>query len=303
MFQDSVLHCVQKLRDGDRAAAQRLWEAYYCRLVGLARQKLDGRARLVSDEEDVALSAIKSFCRGVERGRYPQLADREGLWNLLVTITLHKVLHLVRDEGRAKRGGGRKRIAAHASNDDAELLAQLVSKEPTPQIAVQIIEEIERLMHLLPQGELAELALLKMEGYTNQEIAGRWQKTERTVERKLHEIRRLWSEYVDRATTPPIRKIVLTVVAGPDSGQSFSLDHNDTFRGGRDPAAQVRLSPDDKTISRFHFQLEVDLPHCRLTNLSSTNGTLVNGQAVSVTDLQHGDIILVGGTAIRVSMA
>src|SRR5262245_40236461 len=107
--QNSVTMWVEKLREGDRDGAQRLWTTYYRRLVGLARQQLEGRVRLVDDEEDVALSAFKSFCRGVEEGRFPQIEDRGDLWNLLVTITLHKVLHLVRDEGRQKRGGRMQR--------------------------------------------------------------------------------------------------------------------------------------------------------------------------------------------------
>ena len=34
-------------------------------------QKLPAPVRQVADEEDVALSAFKSFCRGVEAGRFP----------------------------------------------------------------------------------------------------------------------------------------------------------------------------------------------------------------------------------------
>ena len=175
-------------------AAQQLWETYYRRLVGLARAKLEGRSRLVSDEEDVALSAIKSFCRGIERGRFPDVADHSDLWNLLVTITLHKVLRLVRDEGRNKRGGNRRRVTSELDDGDVDYLQQLVAAEPTPEIAAQLAEEAKRLLGKLPNQELVELALLKMEGYTNPEIAERWQRAERTVERKLNLIRQLWSQ-------------------------------------------------------------------------------------------------------------
>lgn len=189
---DSVTIWVKRLREGDQAAAQPLWETYYRRLVGLARKKLEGRARLVADEEDVALSAFKSFCRGIERGRFPQLADRSDLWNLLVTITLHKVLHVVRDEGRGKRGGGRQPCSGDAEESDLDLLSQIVGSEPTPEMAAEVAEQAERLLAQLPDSELVELALLKMEGYTNGEIARRWQRTERTVERKLNLIRKIW---------------------------------------------------------------------------------------------------------------
>lgn len=185
---------LQKLREGDSIAAQRLWEAYFQKLVEIARRKLRGRVRLVGDEEDVALSAFKSFYRGIEGGRFPDLNDRGDLWNLLVTITVHKAIHLVRYENREKRGGGRRVVINDHANSSANLLQQLADAEPTPEIAVQVAEEAERLINCLPNPDLVELALLKMEGYTNNEIAKRWQKDERTVERKLNLIRKIWEK-------------------------------------------------------------------------------------------------------------
>ena len=100
----SVTRWLGALRAGDPAAAQQLWERYFHRLVGLARQRLCGARRRAADEEDVALSAFDSFYRAAEAGRFPQLADRDGLWRLLVTITARKAAHLVRDEGRGPGG-------------------------------------------------------------------------------------------------------------------------------------------------------------------------------------------------------
>src|SRR4029077_13220808 len=68
----SITHLITRLKEGDRAAAEGLWRAYFHRLVGLARTRLRGATRL-ADEEDVALSAFDSFCRGVDRGRFPAL--------------------------------------------------------------------------------------------------------------------------------------------------------------------------------------------------------------------------------------
>jgi RNA polymerase sigma factor (sigma-70 family) len=182
---------LRQLRDGDTVGAQKLWEAYYRKLISLARRKLEGRARLVGDEEDVTLSAFKSFCRGVQEGRYPQLNDRNDLWRMLVRMTLNKAAHLVRDEGRLKRGGNRK--AGSGAGDDAAL-DQLVSDEPTPELAAELAEQCELLLGQLPTEEFVSLALLKMEGYTNAEIAANWGKAERTVERKLQIIRQIWSK-------------------------------------------------------------------------------------------------------------
>src|SRR5271157_3764998 len=104
-----VTHWIGQLRAGDPVAAQQLWEGYFRRLVGLARGKLRGTSRRAADEEDVALSAFDSFCRGVEGGRFPQLKDRDGLWALLVLMTVRKAADLANYNRRERRGSGQVR--------------------------------------------------------------------------------------------------------------------------------------------------------------------------------------------------
>src|SRR5262249_41170074 len=99
----SITIILGPLKEGDPAAVQQVWERYFQRVVGLARQKLEGSPRRVADEEDVALSAFASFCRNAERGRFPELQGRESLWRLLVVITARKASHLRRDQRRQKR--------------------------------------------------------------------------------------------------------------------------------------------------------------------------------------------------------
>src|SRR5688572_16455948 len=101
----SVTRWLGRLRAGDRDAAQELWQRYFAQLVRLARGRLQGARRRAADEEDVALSALDSFCRGAAQGRFPDLHDRQGLWPLLVAITARKAGKLVRHERRQKRGG------------------------------------------------------------------------------------------------------------------------------------------------------------------------------------------------------
>ena len=93
---DSVTQWIDQLKAGERDAVQKLWEAYFERLVALARQKLRGAPRWAADKEDVALSAFDSFCRAAERGRFPQLSDRDDLWHLLVVLTARKACDLLR---------------------------------------------------------------------------------------------------------------------------------------------------------------------------------------------------------------
>ena len=64
----------------------------------------------MADEEDVALSAMNRFFQTAEEGRYPDVADRDGLWRLLWQITTHRVIDLRRRENCQRRGGGQGRF-------------------------------------------------------------------------------------------------------------------------------------------------------------------------------------------------
>jgi DNA-directed RNA polymerase specialized sigma24 family protein len=137
----SVTQWLVRLQAGDQAAAQPLWERYFHRLIARARARLREAPRRAADEEDVALSAFESFCRGVEGGRFPQLADRDDLWRLLVTLTARKSCHLIRDQGRQKRGGP----AGDLAWDELDL-EEVVGSEPSPEFAAQVAEETRRLL-------------------------------------------------------------------------------------------------------------------------------------------------------------
>jgi hypothetical protein len=116
----SVTHWLNLLQAGDRAAARPLWERYFPLLVARARASLRGRPPMAADEEDVALSACDSFCRGAEGGRFPSVDDRDDLWRVLLLFTARKAAHLVRDERRDKRGGGRVRTEVDLADDGVE---------------------------------------------------------------------------------------------------------------------------------------------------------------------------------------
>jgi DNA-directed RNA polymerase specialized sigma24 family protein len=188
--EDSVTQWIAQLRSGDEGAAGKLWERYFRRLAGLARKRLQDVPRLPADGEDVALSAFHSLCAGLEQGRFPEIADRDSLWRLLVTITARKARQLVRDQCRQKRGGGQ---AVHEP-DEAAGLEQLLSREPTPEFAVEVAEQCRLLLAKLGDEELRAIAVWKMEGAASEQIAARLGKALSTVERRLRLIRTLWGE-------------------------------------------------------------------------------------------------------------
>jgi DNA-directed RNA polymerase specialized sigma24 family protein len=195
----SVTVWIGALKAGDHAAAQRLWERYFRQLVRLARARYGGARRRAADEEDAALSAFDSFCRGAADGRFPQLSDRDNLWPLLVVITARKVIDAHKHEARAKRGGGKVRgesawLDAVDGSDRDGGINLVIGDEPTPAFAAEVAERTQRLLDALGSEELRQVAVWKMEGYSNAEIADKLGCVERTVERKLDVIRKLWRE-------------------------------------------------------------------------------------------------------------
>ena len=183
----SITRWFDSLQAGDREAAQGLWRRFASRLIGLARARLRAAPRRAADEEDAVLSAFGSFCRGAEQGRFPQVHDRGDLWNLLVAITIRKVSDQVQHERRQKRGGGAVLGEADlARGSDADgAFEDIIAREPTPQLAAEMAEQCHRLLELLQDEDLRSIALLKMEGYTNDEIASRLDCVRSTVQRKL----------------------------------------------------------------------------------------------------------------------
>jgi DNA-directed RNA polymerase specialized sigma24 family protein len=194
---DEVTLWMRKLGQRDGQAAEAIWNQYFQRLAYFARQKLDKLPCRVADEEDVALSAMHSFYRGAATGRFPQLADRQDLWRILITITARKVWTQMRRQGADKRGGGKVRgesVFQHHDGDEGQGIEQVLGREPTPELACQLAENCNQLLDVLGDETLRQVALLKLESYTNEEIAERLQCVPRTVERKLERIREKWSQ-------------------------------------------------------------------------------------------------------------
>jgi DNA-directed RNA polymerase specialized sigma24 family protein len=197
----SITGWLGNLKEGDQAAAQPLWERYFAKLVLVARGKLKRIRRTTADEdeEDAALSAFNSFCAGAARGQFPQLSDRDDLWRLLVVITARKAMAQANRQGRQKRGGGRviDEAVLFGQNSDAGAdslggLERIAAGGPTPEFAAMMAEECQNLLGALDDDSLRQVALSRMEGYTNDEIAAQLGCARRTVARRLDLIRKTW---------------------------------------------------------------------------------------------------------------
>ncbi len=97
-------------------------------------------------------------------------------------------------------------------------------------------------------------------------------------------------------------KVRIAVVAGPHTGKEFLFDGKDTFLVGRANDCHLQLSYDDPHLSRRHFLLEVNPPRCRVIDLDSRNGTLVNNVRIQTCDVKDGDEVRIGRTTFRINI-
>ncbi|MEZ6137983.1 MAG: sigma-70 family RNA polymerase sigma factor [Pirellulaceae bacterium] len=196
--EDSLFSWYQSLVDGSNRATEKLWRMYFERMVRVARNKLGGIPRAAADEEDIALSAFKSFCRAFQDGRFQFRESSSNLWPLLVTLTINKAIDHLRRENRKKR-------RPHWKDDHgepcrftvatAEALNNLVANEPAPDLAAAAEESFEQLLAALDasgDASLRGIVLDSVAGISTAAIARELNCTPRTVQRKLQTIRTVW---------------------------------------------------------------------------------------------------------------
>lgn len=197
--QEQITDWLHRLAAGDPDAAHAIWQSYFDKLINHARVKLRNMPCRAFDEEDVVLSAMQSFFEGMRQGKFSSLGNREELWKLLLTITARKAHGQRRRSLRSKRGSGQVRgesIFGHADPQERAFgIDDVLGEEPSPELAAMMVENTQQLLALLDDETLRQVAVLRLEGYTNDEIAVKFGCARRTVERKLERIRALWSEH------------------------------------------------------------------------------------------------------------
>jgi DNA-directed RNA polymerase specialized sigma24 family protein len=187
-MEHSVSNWLVLLKSGNQDGARLLWDRYFSQVVQVAEQRTRGLLRRAADEEDVALSAFDSFCRAAARGEFERLENRDDLWQILLSLTIRKAIDLRRYD-----------LAKRRSPDDLSLVPldqlfveDLISREPDPEFAAIVADDFQALLGRLKDDQMRVIAMRKLEGFTDAEIARDLGCSLRTIERRLDLIRRNW---------------------------------------------------------------------------------------------------------------
>lgn len=194
LMSSSITQWLAALRRGDTAAAARLWDSYFEQLVRLARRNLKGRARTQTfDEEDLASLVLGDFLLRYQNGDYDDVRDRDGLWQLLVIITVRRAISQARQSQAWKRGRGRVSVESELELQGDFRLDQVIGKDLAANLPELMSQQCRTLLEALNDPTLEKIALWKLEGHTNDEIAEKLGCTRVTVQRKLRLIREAWN--------------------------------------------------------------------------------------------------------------
>ena len=189
---------LNRVREGDEQATTLLWENYFGKLVRIAANRLPNNLRRTGDEEDVALSAFHSFIAGIRRDQFPDLSGPDNLWGLLITLTSRKAGAHLRHQTRQKRGGGSVKgesvFLDPQGRSAGSGLAGISGDLASPDMQAELTEACEALLNQLPDEQLRQIAVMRMDGFLVDEIAERLTLSKRAVERRLQLIRQTWSE-------------------------------------------------------------------------------------------------------------
>jgi RNA polymerase sigma factor (sigma-70 family) len=191
----SVTRLIRDCRAGSDPAATELWQRLNERLLRLAAKRMPRRGSIV-DPEDIAVDAYYSFLRRHRQGEFPELSTRDDAWRMLFVIVIRKTVNAIRHSMRQRRNPDQQGSATFvlSLSGRSKFTAGPISNTPCPATEALLTESVQALLATLPDKQLQEIALAKVEGFTNQEVAQKLGCSLATVERRLKMIRLIWEK-------------------------------------------------------------------------------------------------------------
>lgn len=186
---------ISGLRDGDSVACGDFWNQYGQMLEAVASRQLSARIQQRVGPEDVVQSACRTFFRRMSDGQF-ELPDADALWRLMCAITMTKARKVARDQSRQKRGVNREQPLRAPNPAGESVQFDLAGDGSTPLQAAVVADQLQHLLSVLSTEECRVLDL-KLQQFTNDEIATEIGCSERTVRRLTRKIQERWQDLAD----------------------------------------------------------------------------------------------------------
>jgi RNA polymerase sigma factor (sigma-70 family) len=189
---------VQRWQAGDEDAAAQLFDRYQGKLIPLVASHLNEKLKPRLEADELVQSILKSAFRVTREGQ-TQFTDDTGFWKWLVTVALNKVFKRIERETAAKRDPQRE---VRSQGRDV-FLADCLSQRPTTAQVVEVADLMEHILKRLDDDQTQAL-MLKLEGYTQKEIAAKLNVSEKTIQRRSEKIREAAREVVGDSVPPAL---------------------------------------------------------------------------------------------------
>jgi DNA-directed RNA polymerase specialized sigma24 family protein len=162
----------------------------------------------VLDAEDAANAALYQVYKATSVGKPPRFEDDDGLWRFARVLVAREILDTRRRIGSVRRGGpGREREKPDVAGSEELVvdrgfvqadveLDKLQSRGVSAEDRVAGALEVEHLIAMLGDPMLKRIVRLRLEGYTDAEIAEETGQDRTTIYRKVRRIRDIWRQSV-----------------------------------------------------------------------------------------------------------
>jgi RNA polymerase sigma-70 factor (ECF subfamily) len=178
---------VERVRAGDPRAAEELFVRYARRLTRLAEEHLSRKLAARLDGEDVVQSVFRTFFQRTARGEF-RIDSSSQLWRLLVKITVLKA----RAQGR-RHAADKRDVGAEAAAGGDAWLQEALTREPGPEEAAALVDQVEHLLRGLP-ALYCHVLEMRLEGHSVADVAARHGVSRQTVYRALELLQRRYAE-------------------------------------------------------------------------------------------------------------
>ena len=196
----SATRWIPGLKRGDQEAQTWLLARYYQRIMSLAEERLGPGSRRAADEEDVASEVFRQFLERAESNGFRQLEDRTDLEGILRMLTHRRATDTYRTAmARRKFELGESAfgdVAGGHPHRSLDAQPSALSADRDDALTRELAEIIRGLFRSIECDELKleQIALLRLQGFSADEIAEQIGELRRTVYRRLELIRNRWRE-------------------------------------------------------------------------------------------------------------
>lgn len=199
---DRLQDCLKRVRQGDPHAIAELYNRYLDRSVRLAKSRLRVGEDHLIDDEQAAMSALESLIIRVRGGSYSDIKDHLKLWNLLACIINRKLIKYRRSMYGPTRSPEQPFIPVNEIDGDSSnnFGVNVVDHEPSPLSAVIANDTLQQILDNLSDPDARSVLLLRLEGYSDSEIADQLNHSRSWVARRTSAIRRVAKSLLRDAT-------------------------------------------------------------------------------------------------------